>query len=139
MPEVSPDPRRQAVLLGCALATAAFAIQFAFGLLWPGAEPGALLAVLYLAVKAIGDRLVTRMAPNTPRLRPDQEWLHWLSFALPLALAQATLLALGVSAVLTAAAAFPCALYVVDIGWLRSEMPLQPDADSLGRRLAAWP
>jgi hypothetical protein len=138
-----PDPlgrlRRQAVLVGCVLATLAFAVQFAFNLLWPDAAFGALLAVLYLLVKALGDRLVAGLAPEAPRMRPDQEWTHWLSFALPAALLQAGLLAMGAFAARTAAAAFPCALFVADIGWLRAVAAPGPEADSLGRRLAAWP
>lgn len=133
-----PDLRRQAVLVGCVLAVAAFAVQFAFEVLWPDAVFAALLLVLYPAVKVIGDRLVAAMAPQAPRPRPDQEWLQWLWLALPAVLFQLTLVALGATATRSFAAALPCALFAAELGWLRTGMR-GADTDSLGRRLEAWP
>ena len=142
MPDQADDVvrlRRQAVLLGCALAVVAFAIQFAVDLLWPDAVFAAMLVALYLAVKVVGDRLVAGLCPQAPRMRPDQEWGRWLRLAIPVALLQAVLVGFGAVAIRSIAAAVPCALFVADIGWLRTALLPEPDADSLGRRLATWP
>jgi hypothetical protein len=131
--------RRRLILLGCALLVPAFAVQLAVNLLWPAADFGALLLVLYLAVKWAGDRLAAGMVPDLIRFRALDEWLDWLRVALPMILGQAALLVLRVGAARSAAAAFPCALYVIAMGWLRGGMTDGGGPDSLGQRLAAWP
>lgn len=123
--------------LGVVLATLLFALQFIMQVLWPQAEIGPFLLVLYLAAKWIGDELTGAIVPQAPRLRPGVEWTQWIRVALPVAVIQGLLMAVGVGLLRTGAAVIPAALFVLDVGWLRGAS--EPEPDSLGRRLAAWP
>ena len=130
--------RRRAALLGCALLPLMFALQFGVDLLWPDAAFGGLVAALYAAAKLAGDRLAVGMVPQVAE-GIASDWGHWLQVAVPAALIQAILLGLGVGVAGSLAALFPCAAYVAYLIWVRGDIPQVVEADTLGRRLQAWP
>jgi hypothetical protein len=132
------EAHRRLLLLGLGLLCVGLAAQFAVDLLWPDVGLPTLLAVLYPLAKWAGDRLARSLFPRAAHLGAWGEWARWLQVSLPCALLQEALLALGLGAARGWAAAFPCALYVADVGWLRGGGQ-DGDRDSLGRRLAAWP
>lgn len=110
---------RRWVLVGSVVLAGALAVQFVLQAVWPRAVFGLLLLPLYAAVKWMGDRAARGMLPDPGTARPGGEWGHWALLALPAALLQASLVAMGLGAARSAAAVMPCALYVADMAWLR--------------------
>jgi hypothetical protein len=117
---------------------AGFLAQFLVELLWPGVAFGLEALVLYAVVKWVGDGLVRGGLMPDALGRPLDEWLLWVRLALPAALVQGLLAALGLGVARSLAPLLPCALYLADVAWGRAGQP-EDGGDTLGRRLAAWP
>lgn len=119
---------RRSVLVGCAVLVGALAVQLVLQMLWPGAALLGILLPLYAAVKWMGDRVGRGMLPAPGPAGPWGEWGYWALLALPAAVVQASLAALGLGVLRSAAAVMPCALYVADLAWLRPALAPGPEA-----------